>query len=646
MKTILLLCLPLLVQAQFLPVTDKPLNLQCSHAKSTERWIHASLDAESLHTYDQLDLQLTIRVENGDFPLSGTAELTLVSREALTDIPLNAEGLEITAVRVDGLETPYMHAEDTLHVMFNVPIEDTITIAVDYSAAPNPDWNDSGFQTGWEQAYTFSEPYGARRWYPCWDQPSDKFNHVRITVNMPEPWTLAANGSLENTEHPETGRIEQTYEHDLPISTYLVHFAAGNFSNQVFAEGGVQYRYFAWPRSDSAQAAYDFERTPQMVSLFSNLFGDYPFEQYGMVMTDIFGGWGAMEHQTFTTYGFNLVDSARTFEGIVAHELAHQWFGDHLSPVDFRNMWLNEGFATYGDVLWAEHLNGDNGLNDAMRTLANACINEENNFPPSYPVYDPPADRLFGVNVYYKGAWVLHMLRKQILGDSLFFAVMQDYVATFGGGNVDTDDFINVTNEHYDGPDVNWFFDQWVYGLGIPAIEVTFILEPEEEHLQVIIHQTQSTGYFHFPIIVEQGDQPNIERLTLWTNNTEWSEWPIVLRSMNVHLAEDQIALFDGVVLDATPREELPNEFTVSPAYPNPFNPSITIPLSLNVRANVELTLFDVTGRIVATIFKGELGAGKHSLNYQAPATLAAGVYLLRASNGTEVRTQKVLLLK
>lgn len=647
MKTILLLCLPLLAQAQFLPLTDKPHNLTCGHANASERWLNASLDAESLHTYDQIGLFLNLRVENGDFPLVGTAEITLIPREQLSEIPMNAEGLEISAVRVNGNNVSFTHAADTLHIVYSAGMEDTVIVAVDYSAEPNPDWNDTGFQTAWDHSYTFSEPFGARRWYPCWDQPSDKFDRLRVSVNIPENWSLASNGMRVGSNPAEPGRKLETYEHFQPISSYLVMFAVGNFSEQIFGEDNIQYRYFAWPRGDSAQAAFDFERTPQMVNHFSDLFGDYPFDQYGMVMTDIFGGWGAMEHQTFTTYGFNLVDSARTFEGIVAHELAHQWFGDHLSPVDFRNMWLNEGFATYGDVLWSEFIRGEQGLVDAMRTATNICISEERNFPPSYSIYDPPAERIFGVNVYYKGAWALHMLRKQILGDSLYFAVMQDWVQTYGGGNVSTQDFISMIYDHYEGQDIDWFFDQWVYGIGLPIVSFRYSWISGEQYFAGRITQHQTTPYMRFPVIVEHGVDSFTEVDTFWVDAEEETEFVINTSSLIARLVTDQITLYEDITLES-PEHPLspPSKFELGAAYPNPFNPSVTIPLSLNKRSAVELTLFDITGRSVATVFKGSLEAGEHSLNYSAPSSLAAGVYVLRASNGEMSHTQKLLLLK
>ncbi|MBK6766119.1 MAG: T9SS type A sorting domain-containing protein [bacterium] len=647
MKSLLVILFPLALAAQVVPHTDKPCGPLCSRGNAVHGQF-ASLDAESLHSYDQLELWLSLSIQNGDLPLTGVATIELVTRENMSAILFNAEQLAITQVLVNDIGTPYVHGDDTLRVTYNAVAQETLTVTVHYSALPQDSWFETGFQTGWEQVYTFSEPFGARRWYPCWDQPSDKFAHVNIAVEMPENWTLAANGRLVNTVTPAPGRVRHSYEHTEPISTYLVHFAAGNFSNEVFDQDGVQYRYFAWPRSDSAQAAYDWERTPEMVDYFSTLFGDYPFDAYGMVMTDIFGGWGAMEHQTFTTYGFNLVDSLRTFEGIVAHELAHQWFGDHLSPVDFRNMWLNESFATYGDALWSEHLGGAAGLEAYMAQAALNCISEEVNYPPSYPIYDPPIERIFGTNVYYKGAWVLHMLRKQILGDSLFFAVLQDWVDTYGGGNVSTDEFIELAHEHWNGDDFHWFFDQWLYGLGMPTLTVD--ISPRQDLNRIDVHvmhdESQTPTNFEFPLIIEYGVNSYSERDTTWIFPTPEHSYSIPEYAPLARLADHQITLFREIPSSAGDPPQLPHKFTLNPAYPNPFNPSVTIPFAVTRPAMVRLELFDVTGRRAATIFEQRIEAGDHSIAYNAPPTLAAGIYLLRATSGPTTQTQKLLLLK
>ena len=313
------------------------------------RW--RSLDADSSHSYDMLELELDYRVENAAVPATGVASLIIAALEQMSIIPFNAEDLQITAVHELGTPLTFFHQNDTVYVERAIVPGDTITLDFTLSVPVIANNSDVGYHVAWNHAYTFTEPYGSRRWFPCFDQPFDKFNRATLAVNMPDWWSLAANGSRVETSFPEAGRKREVYVHDHPISTYLVMICAGEYSEHHESVNGVEYRYFAFPE-DSLAAAYDWERTPQMVELFNGLFGNYPFAEYGMVQAAIFNGWGAMEHQTFTTYGFNLVDSMRTFEYIVAHELAHMWFGDALSPVDFRNMWLNEGFATYGDALW------------------------------------------------------------------------------------------------------------------------------------------------------------------------------------------------------------------------------------------------------------------------------------------------------
>ena len=179
-----------------------------------------------------------------------------------------------------------------------------------------------GYHVGPDHVWTFSEPYGARLWYPCYDQPFDKFNETTIAVNMPSNWSLASNGVSIETTYPETGRKREVYHNPNPISTYLVMLCAGNYTKNINTVDGVQYRYYAWP-ADSANAAIDWAITPQASALYVQDFGPYPFSAYGMVEAILMNGWGAMEHQTFTTYGYHMVDGSGNFEGVVVHELAH-----------------------------------------------------------------------------------------------------------------------------------------------------------------------------------------------------------------------------------------------------------------------------------------------------------------------------------
>jgi aminopeptidase N len=524
-------------------------------------------------------------------------------------------------------------------------VGDTVDFSITYSAPVVDNHNQTGFHYGWQIAYTFSEPYGARQWFPCYDEPFDKVDRARIAVEMPEGWHLASNGRLDSTTYPAPGRVREAYGNDEPICTYLMSIAAAPYARWYDdLPGGGQVRYFAF-RQDSAAAVFDWERTPQMISLFETLFGPYPFQDYGMAQADLFYGWGAMEHQTFTTMGYRLIDSNRTYEGIVAHELAHQWFGDALSPVDFRHMWLNEGFATYSDGLWKEHSEDSSALEDYLCTIADGYFAEDQRM--RYPIYDPPEGYLFGAAVYYKGAWVLHMLREQILGDAGFSDALQTYTDRFLYGHVETDDFQEVCEE-VASENLDWFFDQWVYQAGFPVLSVGFVIAGETE-VSIIVSQLQTDApIFKFPLTFYITLEDSV------INFTHWFEFPLetYLITMpgpvlDVGLTPFQPLLYQGTGADV-PRDNIavPIEISLGQNWPNPFNSTTTFPLSLSKASVVELALYNLLGQRIATIVQSLYEPGTHSISFEAPASLATGIYFVTAKAGDMTTTRRVLFLK
>jgi len=203
-----------------------------------------------------------------------------------------------------------------------------------------------------------------------------------------------------------------------------------------------------------------------MIDYFSGIYGQYPFEVYGsMVMNTDFES--ALENQTLSIYGIDMIDyeDVEGTELTVAHELSHQWFGDSISVADWGDIWLNEGFATYSEGLWIEHLDGREALDDWVDYLYTEVI--------TYPDYfvapgDPPADDLFNGGVYVWGGLTLHALRLEV-GDETFFEILPAYFERYQGGNATTADFIAVAEE-VSGKDLKEFFDNWLYGKTIPPI--------------------------------------------------------------------------------------------------------------------------------------------------------------------------------
>ncbi|MBU1707034.1 T9SS type A sorting domain-containing protein, partial [bacterium] len=608
-------------------------------------WRTTHLDADSVHAYDVLDMNLDLSIESEPTPLSGLAQLTIYILEYQDTLWLNAESLTIDDVTTSHGERTYVHWANWLGIAGPWQPGDTVDFSITYSAPVVDDHNEIGFHYGWNIAYTFSEPYGARKWFPCYDEPFDKVEQTRIAVEMPEGWHLASNGRLDSTTYPAPGRVREAYGNDEPICTYLMSIAAAPYARWYDdLPSGGQVRYFAF-RQDSAAAVFDWARTPQMISLFETLFGPYPFLDYGMAEADVFYGWGAMEHQTFTTMGYRLVDSNRTYEGIVAHELAHQWFGDALSPVDFRHMWLNEGFASYGDALWREYSEDSLALQDFLNTIADAYFTEDQRL--RYPIYNPPEGYLFGTAVYYKGAWVLHMLREQILGDAGFFDVMQTYVNRFLYGHVETSDFKDVCEE-VAGANLDWFFNQWIYQAGFPVLNVNFTLIGEYQ-IDIDVTQLQTNApLFRFPLTFYVTLEDGTVYITRWFE-LQQDTYHVTMpeRIEGVGLIPFQSLLYQGTGADV-PRDDIavPMEMSLGQNWPNPFNSTTTFPLNLNKASTVDIALYNLLGQRIATIAHTLYQPGTHEIPFEAPASLATGIYFATAKAGDMTITRRVLFLK
>ncbi len=317
-----------------------------------------------------------------------------------------------------------------------------------------------------------SEPDYAPVWWPCKDLPSDKaitYVHLRVPTGLKG----ISSGLLADTVQNSDGTTTFDWESQYPIATYLVNAVVAKLTLNQAAytslDGNIEMPvvYYAFPK-DSVKAAFDWKKTPEMIKFFAETYGEYPFidEKYGMVEF----GWtqGAMEHQTITGIGYTLVTGDGRYEDIVSHELSHQWFGDAVTLKDWKNIWLNEGFATYSEALWNEHQGGKEALFDYMKKIDYGYF--------SGTVYDPQG-YIFSpqvyATVYQKGGWVLHMLRG-VTGDSLFFKGLREYYEKFKYKNAETADFQAVF-ENVTGQNLDWFFDEWVYkGTGRPRYEYSW----------------------------------------------------------------------------------------------------------------------------------------------------------------------------
>ncbi len=345
----------------------------------------------------------------------------------------------------------------------------------------------------------FSNSYvsATRHWMPCYDHPSDKAL-FRGEFKVKKGLFVASNGELVN--HIENDDYDIfILEHNYPVSTYLLTFAVSEFVPVEF-----QTKQPSVPMIIYTQKAYEekvkstFKLLPEMLKAYEAKFGPYPFEKIGYVMTPI----GSMEHQTMISYDINALNYYYTIRdsmnATAAHELSHQWFGNLVTCRDFRDAWLNEGFATYCEPVWYEYMFG---YDRYLRTLNNIIlryINSISKMEGAFPLYDyprkPPSSN-YPATIYFKGAAVIAMLRYE-LGDEIFYEAVREYLTRFAYSTATTE-LMKQTFEEVSKKDLNQFFEQWIYGKGFPMINIIANQFPMDNYynLRVKINQVQPTDY-------------------------------------------------------------------------------------------------------------------------------------------------------
>lgn len=412
--------------------------------------------------YDVAHYTIALTVDPESSTISGTTTISATALADLTSFNLDLSGLTVATVRVDDAAATFARAGQELTITPATVLANgaPFSVTVAYGGVPAP-ISDPGVPfeaVGWLHfadvgTYVLSEPSGAMSWYPNNNHPSDKASYTfRITV--PDPYVVAANGLLidEITEGEQRTFLWEARDR---MASYLATINVAEFDMvQVEGPAGLPIINF-FPPESSARLQRTFAVTNAMIEHFSELIGPYPFESYGAIVMEVpFGG--ALEAQTRSIFG-----RGATVDMIIAHELAHQWFGNSISPATWQDIWLNEGFASYFHHLWTEHTKGATVFNATMRGM-HAAIRSRQLPPPG----DPALDELFGSAVYERGAWTLHALRLTV-GDEIFFEILRTYYAAYEGGNATTADFIAVA-EAVSGQDLTDFFQAWLYAADIP----------------------------------------------------------------------------------------------------------------------------------------------------------------------------------
>ncbi|MFJ4890622.1 M1 family metallopeptidase [Streptomyces sp. NPDC088788] len=400
--------------------------------------------------------------------LSGTARLNAIAgRSALAEFQLNLADFRIGRIRVDGKAAHYTHRGGRLRIRPPKPVRAgaAFTVEVQWSGNPRPvssPWGGIGWEELEDGALVASQPVGSPSWYPCNDRPADKAAY-QISITTPSAYAVVAGGRLL-TRTTKASTTTWVYEQSAPTSSYLVGLSIGKYQTVLLGDPGL----VGVPQSGHLPAGLlpefsrDFARQPAMMELFQDLFGPYPFGEYAVVVTeeelDV-----PVEAQGLSLFGANHVDGARGSERLIAHELAHQWFGNSVSIADWRHIWLNEGLAKYAEWLWSERSGGR-----TAHRLASAAHRKLSALPQDLLLSDPGRKLMFDDRLYERGGLAVHAIRCA-LGDDAFFRMLRGWTVLHRSGVVTTSVFTTHVARHTAEP-LDDLFTAWLYETALPPL--------------------------------------------------------------------------------------------------------------------------------------------------------------------------------
>ncbi|WP_026919556.1 M1 family metallopeptidase [Gordonia shandongensis] len=409
------------------------------------------------------DLDIEYRVDSNR--LAGTATVTATAYQPLRKFSLDlADSLRVQRVSVNGRRVRYAHRSGKLAVTPTdaIPAGGALTVEVRYGGNPRPVRSRWG-TVGWEElengALCANQPNGAPSWFPCDDHPEAKAP-FRIRITTDSPYFALANGRLISTRR-RAAMTERVYEQVEPMATYLASIQIGQYEHRVLAEGGDVPVHALLPAALGEAFDAGFGRQVEMVEAFTEMFGPYPFPAYTAVVTedplDI-----PLEAQGFSTFGVNHCDGTLDHERLVAHELAHQWFGNSVTAARWRDIWLHEGFACYAEWLWSQH-SGGRSADECARHYYAKLVAE----PGPTTLADPGPDEMFSDWVYKRGAITLHALRLR-LGDGDFFALIRRWTEKYAYRCVTTEDFVALASTFTREP-LGDIWQDWLHTVDLPA---------------------------------------------------------------------------------------------------------------------------------------------------------------------------------
>lgn len=606
-----------------------------------------------------MDLDITVLPSTKS--ISATAIKRFTISTAVPSVRLQLTGLLDIASVLDGNGQSIPYTRDDADGLILTPTSGyepgDHSVKVVYSGTPTSTGFGSfnfGFSRNYDSEikiiWTLSQPFGAQDWFPTTNDPSEKLDSIVMRITVPSPFIAVSNGLLIS-ESSESGMSTFVWRHRYPISPYLISMAIADYEqftlDYTSPEGdNIPIVNYVLKNQDLDQLRTAAQQTTGLMDLFWDLYGPYPFkdEKYGHAQ---FGNSvGGMEHQTISSMG-----NLGYF--LVAHELAHQWFGNKVTNATWSDLWIQEGMATLSEGLSLRYFLGEEDYRNWLRLRREQVMALPGGsiYIPESEVSDDNLLRMFDSRLTYrKAAWVLNMLRVHV-GDENFFAGLRSYLETYAYSSASTEDFREIM-ESVSGKPLGTFFAQWVYGEGYPLLSLNYRpVEGSPYAVQLDVSQVgshESVPVFEFPFDFRMVSSERDTFITVMVTEANQS-FVIDPGFAFKYLVPDPQAnlLFRLQSLTSIdePRVDLPSAFTLGPGYPNPFNPEAIIPVKVDQAGLLIVDVVDVQGRVVQELLRAQVQPGRQSVRWDATG-LRSAVYFIRARMGSDMQTIKMTLLR
>lgn len=633
-------------------------SIRCSEAKQNAISRNARYTRIAYPGDDKIDIgyyKLNLDISHAQKYLKGAVTISFKAKTTISGCFLDLKNsLKVDSIKLGTKKLTFAQETTKVNITLDKSYTEnqTLTLTVYYQGTPvtsafgSFSFSSHGTGTPAPIVWTLSEPYGAPDWFPCKDTPADKADSSDVWVTMPKEFVSVSNGVLSKTLDNSNGTRTYQWKNRYPIANYLISIASTNYVEyknyfKYSTTDSMAVTHYVYPEKFNENVKAQLDQTPFMLKLFSEKFGLYPFikEKYGHAQCGFGGG---MEHQTISSMG--------NFEAsLVAHELAHQWFGDKITCKSWEHIWLNEGFATFSEAVYVEALGGKTAYNTAINnemvfakratgTLYIENITNENN--------------IFNSNrVYSKGAVVLHMLRG-VIGDEMFFKTLQNYlVSPVAYNSATTEDFQKVA-EQTTGLNLGYFFKEWVYGENYPKYSFGWIIAKKADGSSTVslkVTQTKNTNpeYFSMPVEIKIISSQGESTTTVFIDKASQDiEIPNIKGDVSQVIFDPE----NKILKDATetkitltgkePVSEL-IEWYISP---NPTTSEALVNFALKQNSSIQIAVYDVLGRKIKELPEEKLSADNYVRNIKLN-DLSAGNYIVRIGFGNYSQA-KVLVVR